>query len=83
MTTREEAASIARGAVLKMGKNWEKPETIHHAIKAYATVIKSDPQSEESSQAREALLKIAQAWEKDNEMYSALDLYKKLLFPQF
>lgn len=82
MATREEAQTTVRGSILKMADDWNKPETIYHAIEAYATVIKSDPESKEASQARDALIKIAKSWEKDKAVYSALGLYKKLLFPQ-
>lgn len=82
MATREEAQSLVRNEILKMADAWNKPDTIYHAIEAYTTVIKSDPESEEASTARDALLKIAKEWEKDNAVYSAMSLYKKLLFPQ-
>lgn len=83
MATREEAATTVKGEILKMADDWNKPDTIHHAIEAYATVIKSDPESGEASKARDALIEIARKWEKDKAVYSALSLYKKLLFPQY
>jgi len=84
MSTRIQAEKTARAAILRMADNWAKnPKTIHHAIEAYRTVLKSDPESEEADKAREALLKIAKDWEEDGELYSAQDLYKKLLFPEY
>lgn len=84
MATRSQAEKEARVAILRMGDDWAKsPKTIHHAVKAYKTVIKSDPESEEANKAREAMLKIAKDWEKEGDLYSAHDLYKDLLLPQF
>ncbi len=83
MATKEQTQSTVRGAILEMAKEWNRPETIHHAIDAYATVIKSDPQSQEASLARDALVKIAKDWEKSRAVHSALCLYKKLLFTSY
>ena len=84
MATRSQAESEARAAILKMADDWAKsPKTIHHAIKSYKTVIKSDPESEEANKAREAMLGIAKDWEEDGDLYSAHDLYKNLLLPEF
>lgn len=84
MATRSQAEKEARAAILKMADDWaENPKTIHHAVKGYKTVIKSDPESEEANKAREAMLRIAKDWEKEGDLYLAHDLYKDLLLPQF
>lgn len=70
----------AQQAILGMAKNWgESQNTIHHAIKSYEDVIRTDPESGEAAEAREALLKIAEDWDKKGQKYAAVKLYKKLM----
>ena len=78
-----DASKASQQAILEMAKSWgKKPETIHHAIKAYEDVVRADPESEEAKEARSALLQIAKDWQKNGQIYAANNLYKKLMLKQ-